>query len=374
MNKKILLVSDRSKFSTKDVYVGYCNALTDLDVNSQHTSSHGYMSLYPPVTHFDYYPLHDYLSLYSADTCFCQIIAKALIPENRITHVLFISGIEIPCYVYETLDTHGIKVGVIATDDPHSSMPIYEDRKKYLKYWFSNEKTLAHSGNTICHYLPMAASNHVPLFDKGEVPEKYKSDVLFIGSAYPNRIPYLEVAARWCKSAGKRFVFAGITSYVAPDSVLNECKVCGPIDNQETLKYLQGAKCTINISRDIAWHPYLPYNARLWHTTPYSANPRMYEAAICKCLQVVYDDRPEYREWLGDDAVYFQEKSDLVNAIRYICEDMEDASRDTIVNRVYDKVLSEGCYIHRAMKMLSIIRTVDNKEVNDKMDKDFQAI
>jgi len=354
---KIMLVSDRANFSTVDVYRGYCNAFKQEKID------------------FEFYPLHEYLSLYSADTCFCQIIAKALIPDNQITHVLFVSGVDVPVYVYDALHSHGIKVGVIATDDPHSSRPIYFERLKYLDYWFSNEKmTLDLHDERIC-YLPVAANNTMPFYeDKNDIPEKYRHDICFVGSVYPNREKFLEVVAKWAENNGKDFFFAGHTNYVREGSKLLDIKHATTIDNNETLKHMQGSTATLNLSRNIYWHPYLSKNARLMECIPFSANPRMYESSICRTLQIIQDDREEYRDYCGDNAFYFQTGGELIGILDFVFKSLTQESMDFFTNTMFEKTLQSGCYIHRVSRLLSFIRSRDNKKIIDKMDKDFQAI
>jgi len=356
MKKKFLLVSDRSKFSTLDVYNGYCQAFLQLKLD------------------YEFFPLYEYLDLFSMDVCLCMLLTKALIKDNGFTHVLFISGIEVPVYVFETLNTYNIKVGIIATDDPHSARPILFDRFPYCKYYFTNEKMCAETGNKRITYLPVAANNVIPQFEEDNIPEEYKTDILFIGSVYPGRIPYLECAAEWAIKTNKKMLVRGHITYVDRVKHPNLYAVCdgGTINNKETLKYLQGARCTINLSRDIYWHPYLPSNAsRLMECIPFSANPRMYEASICKCLQIVLDDREEYRDFLGGNAFYFNHKSELIQCLDYVLTGLPEESRKQIVEANFKKVLECGCYQHRLVKLVTFIHETDEQDIRDEMEKAF---
>jgi len=351
---KIMLVADKSRFSTADVYTGYCSALKRMGAE------------------FEFFPTHQYLDLYSADTVWCMAIAKAVIPENHITNVFFISGVDVPVYVYETLHTHGIRVGVIATDDPHSMRPLFYERRRFIHYYLSNEKASLELHDQRIRYIPVAASNVIPYYEKkSDLPVEYQSDVVFVGSLYPNRIPFLEAAAEWCHAHGKKMIVAGLFMYVQADSILHQCKVGGTIDNQETLKYLQGSECTINISRDVYWHPYLPVNSRLMGVKPYSANPRMYESSMCRTMQIVFDDRPEYREWLGDNAFFFDTVDGLIGAIDSCINTIDPKLYNSMVRANFDKVLSCGCYDHRVVSILGAMASIDSATSDDINDNAF---
>ena len=150
---KILLVSDRSLYSTSDVYTGYHQAFLEQAEHSE--------------IEYEPFPVHEYLKQHNFDIVMCMLLSKALITYNQFTHILFVCGTSIPDYIYRTLYHYRKNIGIIATDDPHSTKKLL-GIMGYIKYWFTNEKAIYEKLNERypqLAYLPVAASPYVPIFN-----------------------------------------------------------------------------------------------------------------------------------------------------------------------------------------------------------------
>src|SRR4030042_2951527 len=136
---KILIVSDATRFALTDVYNGYIHALEQLKIP------------------YESHPYHHFRGICSDATCFHRIHSIALTKTKEFTHMMFIGGLNVPDYIFESL--YHIKSIVVATEDPHSFDPM-KHRLNHIDYYFSNERSIGNCKkfkNT--YYCPTAGDN-----------------------------------------------------------------------------------------------------------------------------------------------------------------------------------------------------------------------
>lgn len=343
---RILLVADTHSFSTVDVYNGYCNAMRQLNIN------------------FDFFPTHEWLKLYSKDITIDLLISKILSKADDFTHVLFVNGLEIPEYVYRS--KYDKKFGIIATDDPHSSIPNIEKAHNF-DYYFSNEKTCADTnmvyGKTC--YLPTAATNTIKM-PNGELPDEYKSDVCFIGSVYPNRAKILEEIGKYCEEKSLKFNLRGHLQLIRHDSPLHLYGKQESVPNWKTMWYYMGARVCINLFRPPWWSPRVKFpqeNPWLFKTgrDNYSLNPRSYEIAIAKTLQIT-EDRPERWDVFGGNVMTADTPKEWVETLDYALNDLNKDKHDEMVEACYEKVLKNHTYLNRVATLINFIKEQEKGE------------
>ena len=341
---RILIVSDVHPYSTFDVYKGYCDGFESLKVP--------YETVNLPLL----------LEANSMERAMTLVVAKMLIKENAFTHVLFVAGTMIPRWVLES--KYDKKIGMIATDDPHSSKMLL-DNYDLLDYYFTNEKTLEVLGKNNIVYLPTAVSEASVGRSKVSRSPHYQSDVCFIGSIYPNRVKPLETVCRWAENNGKKLKIIGPVdagalwgeTFVPKDSIIMKYAQNGVVDNKETLMYYANSKCVINMDRDVKWSPcYKEENPHLINRdiSPYSMNPRCYETSICKVPQLYIDPRKEAIDIFGDDIWYGS--TDDPASIATSLDKIFGTRKKMINNKVtsaYKKVVKNHLYTHRAAKIIS---------------------
>jgi hypothetical protein len=336
---KILLVSDIHPFSTKDVFDGYID---------------GFKSLNVPFETFEY---HNIAKFFTQDIVNSLLLSKILSKENEFTHVLFVAGQCIPKWVFES--KYDKKMGVIATDDPHCTIGLLHESSHVIDYYFSNELEIAKMNDAIT-YLPTAASRTITKENMEVGNDKYKSDMCFIGSVYPSRVPILEACIAWCEKNNKTIKIIGPVEargisgipFVPEDSIIRKVAESRLIDNLEAHKYYANSKACINLDRDINWNPMvLQGNPNLLECDPYSGNPRMYELALCKATQLYIGTRQEPLDIFGDSIFHCNDATllDFTLSILFV---MGENEINKMKQNAYDIVLKNHTYTHRAAKII----------------------
>ena len=330
---KFQLVSDIHHFSTKDVFDGYKLGLQQAGVDFIHCD------------------LTEILKYHSFEHTLGLLLSQSLIKNNEITHILYVSGLSIPRWVYES--KYDKKVCILSLDDPHCSMPLLRN-KDCFDYYFTNEKTIEYK-NAGIHYLPTATSASIPK----EIGEHHKSDIVFVGTMYPSRVKMLEKVALWCQNNNK--VFKIITPSPVKSTVLKKHIVINSIiDNNETKRYYTGAEVVINVDRDINWSPqYGDNNPNLLDVgkEPESTNPRFYEIALCKSLQFYIDPRKEAIDLLGDNIIT-STKENVDEKLKEAFNLSEDKKNEMVENS-YNEVIKNHTYYSRVKTLINIL----NEEV-----------
>lgn len=338
---KILVVSDATKFALTDVYNGYVHALEQLNIP------------------YESHPYHHFRGICSDATCFHRIHSIALTKQKEFTHIMFIGGLNVPDYIFDSL--YHLKSIVIATEDPHTFDPMKNKLDK-IDYYFSNERSIGESPkykNT--YYCPTAGDAQ----ECGRIPrdfldEKYKSDILFLGAIYPNRRKLLESIIPLVKEKNLSFKVCGHTQYLPKKSPLWEYVFDSrTIPHIETVKYYNGAKIALNMLRDITWNPRSksgknPYNKGKFIAE--SLNPRAYEVPLCQTFMLMEDIRSETREVFTDKEIgFFSDEESLNDQIKYFLLGKGRAKVEKMIIKAYQNISSKHTYLHRMIYIKSIL-------------------
>lgn len=339
----ILLVSDFHHFSTKEIFDGYVNGFKKAGIK------------------FDVAQAHDLRGgFFNDEMTWAIVLAKMLRADNAFTHILFVSGFSIPDWVLAS--KYDKKFGLIAVDDPHSSLKTL-NKKKYFDFYFTNEKTLEDQTNGI-YYVPTASGVQVPSCTKEEVPEQYRSDVVFVGTVYPNRVEPLETIAGYCKDKGLKFKCVGPSQWIPRDSELYKCFDPNVISETKAKLLYRGAKVVINLDRDVNWKSDNPkYNSLLVKRDeePYSLNPRTYEIALCRSPQLFVDPRQEAIDIFGENAFYCKNNKDSIYSKM---DEVLNLSKTDLRNKLkfcYETVITEHTYDNRAKQIIEILNEREKK-------------
>ena len=203
-------------------------------------------------------------------------------------------------------------VALVFTESPYN-----DNEHLYLAalapYIFTNDFDSVHSLSQVnpnTYYLPTAfdASAHHP-----HVPmHEEHSDVLFVGTGFPERLAFLNSALEILNSDGQgpmpNVQLYGFFGADLDDSgqdsnlpPLIRSIVHPPITNDETVSRYRSAKIVLNFYRD-------GYG--------YSLNPRAYELAACSVFQLAQDGPREAHSLFGNSISYFKTPTDLASSIR----------------------------------------------------------
>jgi len=293
---KILLVLPAEAMSTRDVGEGYKKALerrSDINLKVYDLASRAVYhkeALKRLLDKDKPYSWQNISELASAD-----IVYEAFVFEPD--WILIISGLFFHPNALIALNRAGFKTAWIFTECP------YDDDKqiflaKFLRVCFvddvaSLEKFRKVNVNTC--YLPKACDPE--RHKKVEVSDEFKSDVIFIGTGYEDRVKLLE-KVNW---DGINLKILG-TWKLRRNSPLRKYTLSKIITNDASVKFYNGAKIGLNLHRA---HPYA-----------YSANPRTFELSACGTFQIC-DKRQEVINLFGDSIEYFENSNDLEQKIRH---------------------------------------------------------
>lgn len=338
---KILIVSDATNFALTDVYNGYIHALEQLKI--------------PHESH----PYHHFRGICSDATCFHRIHSLVLTKDKGFTHIMFIGGLNVPDYIFDSL--YHIKSIVVATEDPHSFDPMKSKMGK-IDYYFSNERSIGESKKfKNSYYCPTAGDTQ----ECGRIPrefldEKYKSDILFLGAIYPNRRKLLESIIPFVEEKKLSFKVCGHVHYMPKSSPLWKYVFdARTIPHNETVKYYNGAKIALNMLRDTTWNPRTksgknPYNRGKFLAE--SLNPRAYEVPLCQTFMLLEDTRVEAREVFTDKEVgFFSDEKSLIENLEFFMLGAGKSKVTNMIVKAYNKVSSNHTYLHRMLYIKGIL-------------------
>jgi len=334
---KILLVSDIHHFSTYDVFNGYSQSLSAMKIP------------------FDTADMTELCKYYNHEMAWGLVLAKAMNADNQFTHILYISGIVTPDWLMRS--KRGMKVGIIALDDPHASK-ITLNKKTFCDYYFTNEKKIADK-HSDTYYLPTATSAFIPNQNKKELDKHLKQDICFIGTVYDDRIKPLEEICHWAMTNKKTVKIIGPLLKTPQNSIIRKFGDNRIITNDQTKMMYIGSNLVINMDRNINWNPYENKgNSTLEDIgEPYSANPRLYEIGACKTPQLYINPRKEALDLFGDN-IFSCGYGDINKKIESIFNTHIDILKTKTDNCF--KIVQEGhTYINRTIDMLKYITQKD---------------
>jgi len=273
----------------------------------------------------------------------------AIACEFRPDLILVLNGIlRVPNEQIINLRLHGFRTAVWIMDDPYftditaSMAPLYD-------YIFTHEFNAVPfyqalgCGNV--HYLPSGVDRAVvaPRF----VERHYRSDVCFIGSAFPNRISFFDKVIPALK--GVRLFMAGYgwNQLKHYDAIKQHVNLQGVLYD-DNIKYYIGAKIVINLHRSAEER----YNSRRIHAM--SVNPRTFEICACGTLQLT-DIREDLTSHYtpGQELATFAGPEELVDRIHYYLRHEEERRRTALGG--LHKTMSQHTYCHRLQAMLLTI-------------------
>lgn len=338
---KILLASDTTNFALTDVFHGYQNAMKGMGIE------------------FETFPYHKFKELFS-ETISCHVMhSTALIKSKGCTHIMFIGGLNIPGWMFESM--YHLKTVVVSTEDPHTFDPL-KDRLDKIDYYFSNERSIGNSPrykNT--YYCPTAGcTTECGKWPRERLEEQYHSDLLFLGAVYPNRVKYLESLLPLVEKHKLVFKICGHPGYMRKNSPLwRYVYDARTIPHGETVKYYNGARAVINIMRDVKWSAKDNTHRNAFNSgkfPPESLNPRAYEVPLCQAFLLQDDTRPEAREIFTKNEVgFFHDEASLVHAARYYLVGKGKGKREQMAYNAYRKVAEAHTYSHRMLQIKRVL-------------------
>lgn len=315
----VLVVSGAARFSTRDVWDGYCGALSALGLN-----------VIP-------YPTFSMLKLLSAGLVCADIIGKALDSEHAFDCVIFTDGLYFRgrrAHVPQSIRRAGIPTVLIATDDPYEPVPNAEALYTHV---FSNEVSCAETASS---YLPTATSSP-PEVERVAVPSYHLS---FVGTVFRDRLDLLLELARFCERQRYSFLIAG--KFPAGTDAFHEFRFTTlrseTISDVDKWQIYANSRVVLNVFRSAPGQTASP-------------NPRVFEVtAFGHAALLTGTPRSEVTHLFGDSVYEFR---DAESACRQLQSALDhESGRRARVEQAREITLQGHLYQHRTTTLLNVLR------------------
>jgi spore maturation protein CgeB len=238
----------------------------------------------------------------------------------------------------------GIATVLWTTDPPLNFEPLVTMATSYDAIFCQGTEAielLAQAGIGGASLLPMACDPkiHHPVSCSAAEKKKYGSNIVFVGSHYPDR------AALFEKLVGFDLAIWGPGwGNLAPDSPLRRCVRGAHTTPAEWLKIYSASNIVL------ATHYHDPQN----RFPIYQASPRVFEALACKAFVLCDNQRDVFSLFQDrEDLVRFIDASDLINKAKHYLAHPEE--RNEIAGRGNRNVIENHTYVHRIKELLSKI-------------------
>ncbi|MFC5447330.1 CgeB family protein [Paenibacillus aestuarii] len=279
-----------------------------------------------------------------------DVVQLAQLHRPDLVLVLDAIGASFPVDKVQALRAAGIRTAIWLPDDPYHSDQTTQIVVHY-DYVFTLERSCVETYQSLgcanVHYLPFGI--HASEVKLEYVPTSYRKDILFIGSAFWNRVAFIDEMADYLKD--KNFLINGYWW----DRLKNYNKLASKIQGywlspEETAKYYRAAKIVINLHRSIDDESHNSNSRRIPAVSP---NPRLFEINASGTLQLT-DVRDELTNFYkpGEDLDTFSSPQELIGKIEYYLNHEPDRQR--IALNGLSRTLREHTYRSRLHQMLTI--------------------
>jgi spore maturation protein CgeB len=291
--------------------------------------------------------------------------------------VLVFSGVQLLHSQVAALNGAGFKSAIWLTDDPY-----YTDLTKkiasYYDFVFTQEINCIYFykllGCRNVYHLPLAADPNV--YYPRSVDSKYKVDILFVGSAFWNRVRFFDKMADYLSSQNvlisglwwdrlvnyqmlkKKIRLNHWINLENPNSPGNQdISINGWMYPKEIANYYSGSKIVINMHRS---HEDQSFNQNSQKVKALSINLRTFEISACGAFQLT-DIRQDLNKFYkpGYDIATYNTPDELIEKIEYYL--VHEEERKSMASRALNRIQNEHTFLNRVSHLLDIVFP---KEVN----------
>lgn len=268
--------------------------------------------------------------------------------------VLILDGMYITTEELDHVRSQGFRVAVWLTDDPYYT-DLTITTVKHYDYVFTLELNCVslykQLGCEQVHYLPFGVhtEHYGPL--PTQTPFPLKRDVSFIGSAYWNRIYFLQPIMPQLVKYNTNINgvwWDRLPEYPVYQHKIELGKWMGPV---ETAAAYNASKIVINLHRS---HEDDSVNQNLLNIPAASPNPRTFEISACGTLQLcdARDDLARFYE-PAKEIVTYSSPQDLLEKVEFYLT--HEKERQDIALRALERTYRDHTYNTRVNELLSIV-------------------
>lgn len=266
--------------------------------------------------------------------------------------VLVLNGMAFPLEQVDAIRAEGIKTAIWFTDDPYYT-DVTTQIAPHYDFIFTLELNCIplyqELGCKQVHYLPFAVDtkDYHPKY----VEPFYRKDICFIGTAYSNRLAFIDVVAPFLST--KSVHISGWWW----DRLANYALLAGKIalndwmTPEKTASFYMGSKIVLNMHRSIDEES---WNSNHIKVPAQSVNPRTFEISGCGTFQLT-DIREDITRWYkpGEEIATYSSPEEMIHMIQYYLSH-ENERREIAWNGL-KRTLQEHTYPARIKQLLTII-------------------
>ena len=236
------------------------------------------------------------------------------------------------------------------TDDPYARESNVHNARLFDLH-FTNDSGSLPSYQGKAHHLPFAAC---PKLHEYDIPYQggnyYLYDLLFVGTAWPNRVSLLKALLPDLKGLKVKFALPYNQDVPVPDIDLSPSAYLWRTTVQEMAKFANRSRIVLTLHRD--------YSVSGNNTRALTPGPRIFEAALAGGFQLVDGSLPEVSNYfhVGKEIAAFTSPDECVKQIEYYLSH-EDERLD-MARAAQKRCVSEHLYKHRIDKMFEMVNTV----------------
>ncbi len=331
---RILLAYPGSAFSTYDVATGYEAALHKAGHKLQVFNYHDQLAFYQESLKFwkrenaNFEPHPNMFLVMASERLVIDVLD--FVPDVMV----IISGYCLHRRAFDLVYKLGVPIVLLLTESPYqdeSQAVIIE--KGHIDLAFTNDKSSLETLPGLRAYLPHSYNPavHYPV----EVNERYKTDVFFHGTLWPERRKLFSGLGEIGDGERGSVVIGGFDPSV-PDTSAAKAAQKNLVSNEELAKWYNGTKIAINHHRTFVG---TDENGDEKHIngTAWSLGPRAYEISACGAFQLCDDTRPELKEVFGDTIATYTDRADLEDKIGYYLNHAKE--REDMAEGAFNKLL-----------------------------------
>ncbi len=246
------------------------------------------------------------------------------------------------------------------TEDPYDNK-INVFNSGLFDFIFTNDASSVGAYYGKIYHLPLAA---YPRFHYHEIPEKddapYLYDLLFVGTAWPNRTRLLKSLLSDLKGIKVKIALPYIEGTHKPDLGHPDSTYLWKTPNSELARMANRSRIVLTLHRD-----YSVSGNRTMASTP---GPRLFETALAGGFQLVDLALPETTKYFstGKEIAGFETLEECLSQIRDFLTHPEE--RMTMARNAQKRCRTEHLYKHRIEKILGILDA--DTSVNESVSSD----
>ncbi|MDR6999847.1 glycosyltransferase [Neobacillus niacini] len=262
--------------------------------------------------------------------------------------IIFLNNI-IPIQYFSQLKRLRVPIGLWVVDDPYM-ISLHITKAKMFDFVITEDSgavPVYKNNNIKPIHLPLAVNPS--FYSPMEVPDKYKYDICFVGSALPIRLKIIDDLTPFLKD--KKFILIGrwwqkLKNY----SILKNNIINHTIPPNEVAKYYNGTKIVLNIHRTVN-----DVNLNPQRVPAYTPNNRTFDIAACQAFQLATyrRDLEKYFD-LGNEMVCYHNVQDLKEKIDYYLENNTEKQR--IAENAYKRTMHDHTYVKRLEELIGILK------------------